>query len=217
MGAAWASKDPNQPDWRQIASRSGGGLVIDAAYHAFYVAEEELLSPVETVFASIGSYGGVDGLGVEDVATVVLAHRDGGTSCIQRCRLAKGGGMGAHEVHGTAGSIRFRQPDPKVLSAIFSGDYGALASVPRPDRPPVPVEIFENTVGEWRPLLEPPEPIPWWDGMNVIFAKTFDAWASGADAPVGIGEARHGLAIVRAAYLSAERGAAVELADVEGG
>jgi predicted dehydrogenase len=209
-GGAWAGKDPRAPDWRL---KGGGGVVIDVAYHSLYVAEAELMSPIRRVFASIGTFAAAEGS--EDTATLVLTHENGGTTCIQRSWAVDAGGNGAHEVHGTGGSIRFRQLDPRAMSLVFRGDYAGLAKLPKPADQRPPVEIFEKSAGEWQPLFEPTEPIPWWQGMRTIFAQTFDAWAQGEEAPTGLEAARHALTLVTAAYLSAERREAVDVAELE--
>src|SRR5262249_34805188 len=100
FGAAWKSKDPSG-DWPPRAARAGGGIVIDAVYHPIYVAEAELQSPVVRVFASLSSRSSA----AEDTAVIVLEHENGGVTSIQRSHVSRGGGAGAHEVHGTAGSL----------------------------------------------------------------------------------------------------------------
>ena len=50
---------------------------------------------------------------------------------------------------------------------------------------------------------------------DIATRTALDAWASGLDAPVGFPEARHVSALVAATYLLAERGEAVELAELE--
>ncbi len=78
-GVPWASKDP-AGNWRLDRTRSGGGIVIDAVYHPIYVSEAEMQSPVASVFAALADHDS----GVEDTAVVVLSHRGGGTTVIQR-------------------------------------------------------------------------------------------------------------------------------------
>jgi predicted dehydrogenase len=212
-GAPWESKDPADPNWRLSHARSGGGAVIDSAYHAFYVSECEMLSRVVSVFAALGSFGGSE---VDDTSAVVLTHASGGISVIERCWLARGGGSGAHEIHGSAGSIRFAQLDSRVMSHIFRGDYEAANEAARGLPASPPLELFENTIGEWRPIQLPPGPSNWWDGIREIYRDTLDRWARGEPAPVGLEAARHALAIVATCYLSAERGEAVEVAELEG-
>lgn len=211
-GAPWEGRDPAAPNWRLSRERSGGGALIDSAYHAFYVSEREMRSPIVRVFAALGSFGESD---VDDTAAVVLTHAGGGISIVERCWLAGGGGTGAHEIHGSAGSIRFRQLDAAVQSHIFRGDYEAAAEAARglPSSPPV--EISDHRDGRWAPLQLATESSNWWDGIREIFRFTIDAWTQGGNVPAGLDEARRALAIVEACYASAERAEAVDLAEFE--
>ena len=149
---------------------------------------------------------------MEDTAAILLEHENGGTTSIQRSSASRGGGAGSHEIHGTEGSIRFRQADPAILNLIMAGTPppppppGSAARAPSPA-----LEVFESSIGEWRPV-ELPE-TPWWEGIRFIFQRTFEAWAAGSDAPVGLADARRTLALVTAAYASAERHEAVEVAE----
>jgi predicted dehydrogenase len=203
-GVPWLGKDPTG-DWRTVRSASGGGIVIDGAYHPFYVSEAELCSPVVRVFASVSSQNG----DVENTAAILLEHASGGTTSIQRSSASRGGAAGAHEIHGTEGSIRFRQLDAAILNLIMAG---TPPPPPPPDAHPAPaLEVFEASTGEWRPIELPDT--PWWEGMRLIFERTFAAWATGGDAPVGLVEARRALTLVTAAYASAERHEAVEVAE----
>jgi len=204
FGAVWKSKDPSG-NWRLDAARAGGGIVIDAVYHPIYVAEAEMRSPIVRAYASISSHS--EAASIEDTAVIVLEHANGGVTSIQRSQVSKGGGAGAHEVHGSAGSLRFRQSDPAILNLIMAG-------TPPPPPPPgaamaPAVEIYEAATAEWRPIEV--EGGPWWTGIRAVFEQTFHAWSNGADAPVGLAAARHVLEVVTAIYDSAGRGAAVEL------
>jgi predicted dehydrogenase len=213
VGATWRSKDPNAPDWRDQPARSGGGIVLDAVYHAVYLAEDQARSPVEAVFAATQRAGAFTA--VEDTAVIVFRHASGATTCVERSCAAAGGGAGVQEIHGSEGSIRIRQPDPRALALVFRGEYEALARLPLPADGAAPVEIFEAARGSWEPLDGIREAGPWWQGMREVFARTFAAWEGGGEAPAGLEEARHTLAVIRAAYLSAERGEVVRVAELE--
>jgi predicted dehydrogenase len=203
LGVPWQSRDP-AGDWRLDAARAGGGVVIDAVYHPIYVAEAEMRSPIVRVYASFAGRGRS---GVEDTAVIVLEHENGGATSIQRSHAVGGGGAAAHEVHGTEGSIRFRQSDPLVLNLIMAGKP---PPAPPPGAPAKPaLEIFERGVGEWRPIEL--ETGPWWAGIGIVFERTFAAWSAGDEAPAGLEGARHVLEVVTAIYESAERGRSVEL------
>ena len=203
LGVPWQSRDP-AGNWRLDAARAGGGVVIDAVYHPIYVAEAEMRSPIVRAYAALSSRTG----GVEDTAVIVLEHENGGVTSVQRSQVAKGGGAGAHEVHGTEGSLRFRQTDPLVLNLIMAGQ----APPPPPPGTPSPpaLEIFESAVGAWQPIEV--EAGPWWSGIRTVFERTFAAWSSGAEAPAGLAAARHVLEVVGAIYASAESGRGVDLA-----
>jgi len=203
-GVPWASKDPTG-DWRTDRAASGGGIIIDGAYHAFYVAEAELRSRAVRVYASVSSRSG----SVEDTAAIVLEHASGATTSIQRSSASRGGGAGAHEIHGTEGSIRFRQTEPAILNLVMAG-ISPPAGIPQTPA----LELYETSVGDWRPLEV--AAAPWWEGIRVVFRETFDAWEAGDEAPVGLAEAGRALALVTAAYASAERHDAIEVAEVAG-
>jgi predicted dehydrogenase len=203
FGVPWQSRDP-AGNWRLDAARAGGGVVIDAVYHPIYVAEAEMRSPIVRAFAALGSRTG----GVEDTAVIVLEHESGGITSVQRSQVAKGGGAGAHEVHGTEGSLRFRQTDALVLNRIMAGQ---APPPPPPGTAPRPaLEIFQSSVGAWEPIEV--EAGPWWSGIRTVFERTFAAWSGGEQAPAGLAAARHVLEVVGAIYASAESGQAVELA-----
>jgi predicted dehydrogenase len=202
-GVRWVSRDP-AGDWRHDRAKSGGGLVIDSIYHPIYVSEAELTSPIVRAYASLGGEQGD-----ETRALILLEHENGGSTSIQRCSTAVGGGVGVHEVHGTKGSVRFRQADPLILNLIFAGNPPPQPTAAGPPAPAL--EIFEADTGEWRPLET--QPGPWWGGIREVFARTLDAWADGQAPPADIQAARHVLAVVEAIYDSAERGEAVAVTD----
>jgi predicted dehydrogenase len=201
-GVPWASKDP-AGNWRLNRSHSGGGIVIDAVYHPIYVSEAEMQSPVVSAFAQLGG-GRSD---VEDTAVIVLLHAHGGTTVIERSWAVRGGGSGVHEVHGSDGSLRFRQADPLVTNLIMAG----LPPPPAANDAPAPpeLELFRSDTGAWEPVAVGDG--PWWSGIRDVFAQTFAAWQEARPAPAGIAEARHVLDVVTAIYSSAERREAVKI------
>lgn len=189
-GSHYRGRDPQAPDWRTQAARGGGGVLTDNGYHNMYVSEAESQSTVVRVYASVGRY--VRDQDVDDNAVVMLTHANGATSSIQVSWAVNGGGLGVHEVHGTLGSIRY-------------------------NRNGIPTEIHENSAGEWKPLLSADEARPWSSAFVGVWNDTFVAWEREEAAPTGLREARHNLAILRAAYLSSERGEAVQLSELEPG
>jgi UDP-N-acetyl-2-amino-2-deoxyglucuronate dehydrogenase len=204
IGVPWRSKDPTG-NWRLDAARAGGGIVIDGVYHPIYVAEAEMQSPIVRAYSALSAQAAPSN--VEDTALIVLEHASGGLTSIQRSHAAVGGGAGAHEVHGTEGSLRFRQSDPLVLNLIMEGKPPPPPPAGTPAMPAA--EIFERATGSWQPLDV--QPAPWWIGIQVLLERTFAAWAEGTSAPIGFDAARHVLEVVTAIYRSAERGEAVDL------
>jgi UDP-N-acetyl-2-amino-2-deoxyglucuronate dehydrogenase len=200
-GVPWAGRDP-RGNWRLNQSQSGGGIVIDAVYHAVYASEAEMRSPVAAAYAALADRGG----GVEDTALIVLTHENGGLTSIQRSWSVRGGGAGVHEIHGSRGSLRFRQGDPLAVNRIMAGEPPPPAAAPAAPA----LELFDNDRGAWEPV--PVEAAPWWSGIREVFAATFAAWRDGRDAPAGIAEARHVLEVIAALYASAETGRAVSVA-----
>jgi predicted dehydrogenase len=201
-GVPWASKDP-RGNWRLNRAQSGGGIVIDAVYHPIYVSEAEMQSPVVSVYAALASRDSE----VEDTAVVVLLHAQGGTTVIERSWAVRGGGSGVHEVHGSRGSLRFRQADPLITNLLMAGQPPPPVADDAP-RPPE-LELFSNDTGAWEPVAVAAR--PWWSGIRDVFAETFAAWREARPAPAGIAEARHVLDVVTAIYSSAERREAVTI------
>jgi predicted dehydrogenase len=212
FGTPWASKDPNSPGWRFDRTKSGGGVVIDMIYHAIYLAETFARSPVEKVTANLAN--NANSGTVEDTAVITLTHASGASTCIQRSWAVAAGGIAVHEVHGSEGSIRFRQLDSVSIGHIMRGDYAALRSQPQAPVSP-PVEIFENAADSWRPLPTASEEMDWWIGMRRIYERTLDAWDAAEEAPVGVAAARHNIAVIEAIYSSGAREAVVDLAELE--
>jgi predicted dehydrogenase len=175
--------------------------VIDAVYHPVYVSEAEMQSPAVSVFAALADHGG----GVEDTAVVVLLHANGGTTVIERSWAVRGGGAGVHEVHGSSGSLRFRQSDPLITNLLMAGETPPAA--PSVADPPPELELFAEDAGVWTPV--PVAAGPWWAGIRDVFAETFAAWDEGRAAPTGLAEARHVLDVVTAIYSSAAQREAV--------
>ncbi len=212
FGTPWTSKDPNSPGWRFDRTKSGGGVVIEMIYHAIYLAETFARSPVANVTANLAN--NANSGTVEDTAVITLTHTSGASTCIQRSWAVAAGGIAVHEVHGSQGSIRFRQLDSISIGHIMRGDYAALHSQPQAPAPP-PVEIFERVTDGWRPLPLASEEMDWWIGMRRIYERTLDAWDAAEEAPIGVAAARHNIAVIEAIYASAAREAVVDLAELE--
>ncbi len=91
------------PDWRIKSARGGGGAIIDNAYHYCYMSEALLGSPVESVYAGLGTF--VHDIDVEDLGLIQLSHANGSFSLIVQGWT--GSGQAASEVHGAEGVLSF--------------------------------------------------------------------------------------------------------------
>ncbi|MDP6183160.1 MAG: Gfo/Idh/MocA family oxidoreductase, partial [Gammaproteobacteria bacterium] len=74
----WPGVGAYDPDWRTRAKSSGGGALIDNAYHNLYSAAAYMGSRVTEVYARLGTF--VRDIEVEDTVVVTLSHENGGTS-----------------------------------------------------------------------------------------------------------------------------------------
>ncbi|NLS76356.1 MAG: Gfo/Idh/MocA family oxidoreductase [Chloroflexi bacterium] len=186
-GSHYAGAAGYDPDWRTKSGRGGGGALIDNGYHYLYMAETLMGSPIVQAYGRVGTW--VQHQDVEDIAAVLLAHANGGTTSLQSGWGVKGGGQAVGEVHGTLGSLRF----------VRGGN---------------PLEIYINAEGQWKPVeLENPNV----NAFAGIFSRFFDAMETGGPMPVSVYEARHNLAIVMSGYASSKSGQAVNVSDVEFG
>ena len=100
----WPGTGAYDPAWRTKAGISGGGPLIDNAYHNLYGAAGFMGSlPVE-VYAKLGRF--VRDIEVEDTVSVTLTHANGGFSTIL-VGWSAGAAKRVQEVHGTEGSLLF--------------------------------------------------------------------------------------------------------------
>ena len=106
------------PDWRTNMARSGGGCLIDNAYHNLYLAALMQQSPITRVYARLSTF--VQQIGVEDTALLLLDHEGGGMTSVQVSWAVKAGGRPVHEIHGTEGSIALRH-DGHAVSLYRNG------------------------------------------------------------------------------------------------
>lgn len=175
------------PNWRTKSTRGGGGVLLDNGYHNIYMAEGLMASPIVQVYARVGTF--VQKQDVEDLAAALMTHTNGGTTSVQLSWGVKGGGQPVSEVHGTLGSLRF----------------GVRSGAP-------PLELYENTVGQWVPVeVENPSA----NSFTGLFADFIAALETGGKMPVDIHQAIHNLAIVLAGYESSRRGQAVPVSEIE--
>ena len=142
------------PDWRTKSARGGGGAIIDNAYHYCYMSEAFLGSPVESVYAGVGTF--VHEIDVEDLGLIQLRHGNGSFSLIVQGWT--GPGQAALEVHGSEGVLSFPKFGQRQLTIQrgrddvetvdvegemnfgFEGIFAAYADALRDGGPP-PVEF----------------------------------------------------------------------------
>jgi len=182
-GMGWghyAGVEGFDPDWRTKMARGGGGCLIDNGYHNLYSAEYLMNSPVVSVYASVGTF--VQPIDVDDLAVLLLKHKNGGTTSIQVSWATKAGGVGVYEIHGTKGTLTFRRDDH-------------------------PLALFRNETGEWEyPSIEVQ-----YEGFTGIFHEFAKALEQGTEVPISGRRARHNLDIIVSAYESAKTGNVVAI------
>jgi predicted dehydrogenase len=187
LGASHRPGSGIEPGWRTQRAHGGGGCLIDNAYHCIYIAEYLLGSQVESVQARVRTF--THDYDVEDTALVTLQHKGGALSSIQAGWGIVAGRYVAkrvYELHASKGSF------------VFDHEGAALA-------------VFRPGEEGW----ETPELAPERDddaGYYVFRDRFFTALAEGGDPPVSTADALHVLAVVDAAYESAETGATVDVA-----
>lgn len=184
LGSSHRPGRGTDPDWRTQRAYGAGGCLIDNAYHAIYLAERLIGSPVATVQAQIDTF--THEYDVEDTAFVLLRHAGGGLTSLQSSWGIVSGRYTAtrvHEVHATGGSILFERE-------------GAAFSVAKP--------------GQEKPEPSPVAPERSDDAGHWVFRDRFlDAVISGQPLPTTGLDALHVLAVIEAAYASARDGCAV--------
>jgi predicted dehydrogenase len=151
------------------------------------MAETLMDSPIVEAYGRVGTW--VQEQDVEDIAAMLLAHENGGTTSLQSGWGVKGGGQPVGEVHGTLGSIRF----------VRGGDS--------------PLELYENAVGDW---VSVPLDNPDANSFTGMFDEFLTALETDAPMPVTVYDAKHNLAIVMAGYVSSSTGESVRIGDIEG-
>jgi UDP-N-acetyl-2-amino-2-deoxyglucuronate dehydrogenase len=178
--------------WRGIRACSGGGALIMNAIHQIdalrYITELE----VERVSAEWATFTGL--ADVEDMINVVLRYSNGAIGTIDTANYAPGGGE-PHvlRIYGTRGQIQLpRGPGLRAfVTHPFSGGDG-LPGLPPNEWLDVPVGEVGNT-------------------RTLVLEDFARAVAAGTPPPVTGRDGRAAVAVVLAAYESAERGQTITL------
>ncbi|MCK4591068.1 MAG: Gfo/Idh/MocA family oxidoreductase [Candidatus Latescibacteria bacterium] len=167
--------------WRTKMARGGGGCLIDNGYHNIYSGEYLMNSPVVSVYASVGTF--VQPIDVDDLAVLMLKHKNGGITSIQVSWAVKARGVGVYEIHGTKGTLTFHREDH-------------------------PLALYRNDTEKW----EYPSTEVQYEGFTGIFYEFVEALEKGTGVPISGHKARHNLQIIMSAYQSAKTGKVVAVA-----
>ena len=174
--------------WREDSSQVGGGLLMDAGVHRIYMAEY-LGGPVRSVSAVM------DKPRSEDAFAITLEYESGALGVIQ------GGYHGPDGVFDDRIEIQASAAMVEVLGceAFFEGD---LEGEPR---------LRYRIGGEWADDTVTGA----WDESVIASVQALLAdLAAGRDPEVGLAEGRSAVAVVEAAYRSAETGRAVAIGEL---
>jgi predicted dehydrogenase len=184
--AQYAGAAGYRPYWRSESAFSGGGAVIDNAYHYVYLAEEFMRSPVVKVYARMGTF--VKKQDVDDLGVLTFTHANGGISNLQFSWGIHSGGRSVTEVHGTNGSLWFGYDN-------------------------IPLQYFDNAIGRWKKY---PIKGDFMTGFHALFREYLDSLDGKKRFFAGPKLALHTIAIVMAAYKSAKEERVVSLSELEG-
>jgi predicted dehydrogenase len=171
--------------WREDASQSGGGLLIDAGVHRVY-AMLALGGPVETVSAVM------DLPRSEDSFVVTLGFASGATGVIQ----------GAY--HGPEGVFDDRV---EVFGSKGIGEVAGCEAFSEGDLRDVP-QLRLRLDGQWR---DEAVTDAWDASVRRSVDRLITAVAEGEEPPVGAEAGRAAVEVIQAAYRSAETGRVVSL------
>lgn len=192
-GGWWAGAGGYDPSWRTRAAVSRGGCLLDNGYHSIYLAEALADSPIVHVYARTST--SAHAIDVDDTAFVLATHASGATTSLQVAWSAAGEGSCVNEAYGDAGTVAVGRAGAP-LSIFEARPANAAAG----DRPPIPAGWSVPAIG----------PDDGW-GFTGLFAATLPALAAGQPVPAGPAEGRHVVAVLEAAYRSADSGLPVEV------
>lgn len=177
--------------WREDASQVGGGLLMDAGVHRVYMAEY-LGGPVRAVSAVM------DNPRSEDAFVITLEYESGAIGVIQA------GYHGPEGVFDDRIEIQASAAMVEILGceAFFEGDREGE------------VRLRHRLDGEW---AEDPVTGDWDESVIASVQATLGDFAAGRDPEVGLAAGRSAVAVVEAAYRSAESGRKVSISELNGG
>ena len=134
LGRAWL------PDWFFDPDEAGGGALVDLGCHPLYLTRLFLgRMPV----AVTAAYGHVTDRPVDDNAVVTLRDRSGAIG-VAETGFVTAVSPFSIEIHGTAGSLLFGGPEPKLLVGTVVDGERRWTEHPVPDPGPTP---FQQWVG----------------------------------------------------------------------
>jgi UDP-N-acetylglucosamine 3-dehydrogenase len=176
--------------WREDSSQVGGGLLMDAGVHRVYMAEY-LGGPVSTVSAVM------DKPRSEDSFVLTLEFESGATGVIQ------GGYHGPEgvfddriEIQGSAGMA-----EALGCEAFFEGDLSG------------DLRLRARLDGAW---VDDPVTGDWDESVIASVRACLDDLAAGREPESGLAAGRSAVAVIEAAYRSAETGNSIRVSDLDG-
>ncbi|HRV59711.1 MAG: Gfo/Idh/MocA family oxidoreductase [Solirubrobacterales bacterium] len=175
--------------WREDSSQVGGGLLMDAGVHRVYMAEY-LGGPVKAVTAVM------DEPRSEDAFVLTLEFESGAIGVIQ------GGYHGPDGVFDDRIDIQGSAGMAEVLGceAFFEGDLTG------------DLRLRAQLGGEWS---DDPVTGDWDESVTDSVKACLDDLSQGNEPEVGMAEGRDAVAVVEAAYRSAETGKTISISDLD--
>ena len=176
--------------WREDARQVGGGLLMDAGVHRIYMALT-LGGPVVSVTATM------DRPRSEDSFSIALEFESGASGVIQ------GSYHGPDGVFDDRIEIQASDGMAEVLGceAFFEGDLSG------------DTQLRTRVGGRW---LDDPVSDAWDESVRRSVSAILASFAKGEDPEIGIAEGRQTVALIEAAYRSAEQGHTVRMDEVNG-
>ncbi|MGA7435234.1 MAG: Gfo/Idh/MocA family oxidoreductase [Solirubrobacterales bacterium] len=174
--------------WREDSTQVGGGLLMDAGIHRVYMASR-FGGKVQSVSAEM------DNPRSEDSFTITLNFESGATGVIQ------GSYHGPDGVFDDSIGIQASNGMAEVLGceAFFEGDLKGET------------QLRLRQDGEWK---DDPVSDRWDDSVRASVGAILGSFAEDTDPEIGLAEGRETVAIVEAAYRSAEQGVRIRISDL---